>query len=79
MDRAETRRPKPLGVGNADPVNWQKIVRHLVTEFHLSYREVLDLTPRQIAAILTEKSDPPGLLQLETLDAMKRSLKEYYG
>jgi len=79
MDRAEAGRPKPLGVGNADPVNWQKIVRHLVTEFHMSYREVLELTPRQIAVILTEKSDPPGLLQLETLDAMKRSLKEYYG
>jgi hypothetical protein len=45
----------------------------------MSYREVLELTPRQIAVILTEKSDPPGLLQLETLDAMKRSLKEYYG
>ena len=37
-------------------------IRSLVIEGHMSFNEVLDLTTYQIAALLTEKSKPPGLV-----------------
>jgi hypothetical protein len=36
------------------------MIKNLVVDGHMSYQEVLDLTPLQIAALLAEKSTPPG-------------------
>jgi len=44
-------------------VNWQQIIRNLVVDGGLRLDDVLDMNPRQIMAILTEKSVAPGLLK----------------
>jgi hypothetical protein len=49
-----------------------------VIECHLSYRDVLELTPLQAIALVTEDSDPPGLLQPDTLLSITRSLERIY-
>jgi hypothetical protein len=43
-------------------VNLHLYIRNLVIEGHMSYHEVLDLTTYQIAALTTEKSLAPGLV-----------------
>lgn len=46
-------------------VNLHLYIRNLVVEGHMSFNEVLDLTTYQIAALLTEKSKAPGLVDPE--------------
>jgi hypothetical protein len=54
------------------------LIRHLVTEFHMPYRDVLELTPLQAIALVTPESDPPGLLQSHTRLELINSIKEIY-
>ena len=57
-------------------MNWHKLIRHLVVECHLSYRDVLELTPIQAVALVTAESDPPGLLQPQTILELTAPLLE---
>lgn len=45
----------------------------------MSYREVLELNPIQIEAILCEKSEPPGQKPLELIKAEKEYYRVIYG
>lgn len=45
----------------------------------MSYDDVLNRTPMQIAALLTEDSTPPGLLRPVDLDIAIERLREFYG
>lgn len=52
-------------------MNYQQVIRNLVVEGHMDYESVLDLTPYQIAAIMAEKSSPPGELLPEVYKDIK--------
>ena len=41
-------------------MNYQKLIKNLVVDGHMSFHEVLDLTPLQIAALMAENTIPPG-------------------
>lgn len=55
-----------------EPANWHKLVRNLVLEGHMPYRDVLELTPWQVMLLLTEESDTPGRLTAETIEEHRR-------
>ena len=37
-------------------MNYQKLIKNLVVDGHMSFSEVLDLTPLQIAALMAENT-----------------------
>jgi hypothetical protein len=45
----------------------------------MSYRDVLELTPMQVVALCTEKSDPPERIGLDTLNELKTGIRALYG
>lgn len=47
-------------------MNYQKLIKNLVVDGHMSFHEVLDLTPLQIAALMAEKTIPPGEVDPDT-------------
>jgi len=47
-------------------MNHHQLIRNLVIDGHMDYQVVLDLTPYQIASLLTEESTNPGEIDLET-------------
>lgn len=62
-------------------VNWQMAIRSLVIDGGMDFNTVLDLNPRQIAALCMEKTQSPGLLKPEMLRAGIANLRrrEYGG
>lgn len=49
--------------GDGRNVNWHMLIRNLVVDGGIGLNEVLEMNPRQILAICTEKSQAPGLLR----------------
>jgi hypothetical protein len=45
----------------------------------MDYHAVLNLTPIQLTAILTEESTPPGFLKDYELAEMIENMRAYYG
>lgn len=57
-------------------MNWQQAIRSLVVDGGMTLNEVLELNPRQIAALCVEKTQPPGLLKPEMLMIGVRNMRD---
>lgn len=57
-------------------MNYQEIVKSLVLDGHMSYNEVLSLTPYQLAALGAKESSPPGELSFDDWQKLKAKLEK---
>ena len=48
-------------------MNWHLLIRNLVVDGGISLIDVMEMNPRQILAICTEKSQSPGLLRADMI------------
>ena len=57
-------------------MNYQEIVKSLVLDGHMSYNEVLSLTPYQLAALGAKESSPPGEVSYEEWLKLKAKIEK---
>lgn len=55
------------------------MIRSLVLDGHMSYNEVLQLTPYQIAALSAKESQTPGEMSLDDYWKQKAFLDKKFG